>query len=244
MGVHIPYFYNSTLVILFAFVVAAWLPDTDRAHRRIRIASVAIVVLCCGSGLLLAEGNYVSNLKYNSEQADLARWFARDEVLPNDLVITRFTGSSYDNCEWVPLLSDAEVMYCRNAQLTLTAQQNREIQRLREVLYLYFSGKDQHWLENATQFEQYGLYGEISSFHAPAERSARIVALRQEMLPLFEQVEHGEPTTTEFFRRFRRVWVLQNRADQGFRDDRLSSYLEINGREEAGTLMVTMAMPK
>jgi len=205
---------------------------------------VTVVVLCCGFGFLLAEGNYRSNLKFNVEQTDLARWFARGEVSSNDLVITRFAGTAFDDCEWIPLLSDAQVLYCRNAQLTLTAQQNRAIQRLRETLYLYFDGKDQQWLANATQFEPYGLYGEISSFHTAAERSARIAALRREMLPLFEQIERRDPAIMMFFRRFQRIWVIENREDQKFLADRLSSYMGITAREDSRSLVITMATPR
>ena len=244
MGNHIPYFYNSTLVILFVFVVSVWIPDTARGRRLTSIASLAIVVVCCGSGLILAEGNYKSNLTFNREQADLSRWLAQGQVAANDLVITRFSNSSYDDCEWIPLLSNAEVLYCRNAQLTLTAEQNRELQRFREVLYLYFDGKDHLWLENATQFEPYGLYGEISSFHTSAERSARIAALRREMQPFFEQIERRDPAITGLFHQFRRVWVIERRGDDGFQDQRLRTYMDIKRREDAGSLNVSMAEPK
>lgn len=244
MGNHIPYFYNSTLVILFVFVVSVWIPDTHRGRSLASITSLAIIVVCCGSGLILAEGNYRSNLAFNREQADLSRWLAQGQVATNDLVITRFSSSSYDDCEWIPLLSNAEVLYCRNAQLTLTAEQNRELQRFREVLYLYFDGKDHLWLETATQFEPYGLYGEISSFHTPAERSARIAALRQEMQPFFEQIEHRDPAITRLFQQFRRIWVIERRGGDRFQDQRLSSYMEIKGREDAGSLSVSMAEPK
>jgi hypothetical protein len=66
----------------------------------------------------------------------------------------------------------------------LTPQQNGQVQRWREVLYLYFAGKDGRWLERMTDVEFYGFYGDLSAFHSPAERAARIADLRPEMLPL------------------------------------------------------------
>jgi len=134
----------------------------------------------------MAHGNYKANLPYNVEQADLSNWFTRGQVSPNDLIITQFESSQYDDCEWIPLLSSAQGLYCRNAQVILTPDQNRDVQRLREVFYLYFDGKDHQWLETSSQFARTGLYGELNSFRTPEELAARIVALRQEMRPLFE----------------------------------------------------------
>lgn len=244
MGVHIPYFYNSTLVILLMFLGSAYIPNSGRAVRMVRIGSFAIIVACFALGFAMAEGNHVSNLGFNLEQSDLSQWFARGKVSPDDLVITQLTDSAYDDCEWVPLLSSAQVLYCRNAQLTLTAQQNREVQRLREVIYLYFNGKDQHWLENTTQFEGYGLYGELSSFHRPAARQERIVALRNEMRPYFKEVEDQSSSITGFFRGFRRIWIVQKRDDPQFVNSRLGSYFDIKNREAARTLMITEATAK
>jgi hypothetical protein len=241
---HITYFYDSTIVILFMFLASAYIPNGAQSLRRSRMVALGTVVLCFACGFLMAEGNYRSNLPYNLEQADLARWFGRGEVSAHDLVITRFTGSQYDDCEWIPLLSEAEVLYCRNAQLTLTPDQNRDVQRLREVLYLYFDGKDHQWLENTNQFERYGFYGELSSYHRPEEQTARILALRREMLPFFDRIEHNDPSIQNFLRRFRRVWIIQNRRDQAFVDARLGSYLDLKERETAGSLVVTSAYPK
>jgi hypothetical protein len=70
----------------------------------------------------------------------------------------------------------------------------------------YFDGKDHQWLESSSQFARTGLYGELESFRTPEELSARIVALRQEMRPLFGAIERQDPSITTFFSRFRRVW--------------------------------------
>jgi hypothetical protein len=245
MGNHIPYFYDSTIAILFTFSICTWMSSIGKPSRLMRLGSFAVIGVCCASGLIMAEGTYRSNLPFNLEQADMARWFARGDTSAQDLVITRFTTTGYDDCEWVPLLSPAEVLYCRNAQLALTADQNRGLQRLREVLYLYFAGKDRQWVQNTTaEFEQYGMYGEVSSFTKPENRTQRILALRQEMLPLFQRVEDQDSSMSKFFRRFRRVWIIENREGQRFTAQRLNSYLEIKRQEIVGSVIVTAANPK
>lgn len=238
---HIGYFYQCTIVILFVFLASAYFPAAGRSLRVARIASVVVVALCCVYGFLMAQGNYKANLPYNVELADFAEWMARGEVSANDLIITQFENSRYDDCEWIPLLSEAESLFCRDAQVILTPEQKRDVQRLREVIYLYFDGKDRQWLENATQFTRTGLYGELSSFRKPEELNARIDALRQGMRPFFDRVEQKDPTVASFFRQFRHVWVLQNRQ---FSNERLASYLDLSQPQTSGTLLITPAKPK
>jgi hypothetical protein len=241
---HIGYFYNATITILAMFLVSAHLPAAVRPLRVVQIAAIAVLVFCIAFGCLMAQANYKGNLPYNLEQADLSNWFARGQVSTNDLIITQFQTSRYDDCEWIPLLSDAQLLYCRNAQVILTPDQNRDVQRLREVLYLYFDGKDHQWLESSTQFARTGLYGELESFRTPEELSARIVALRDEMRPIFDTVERQDPAITSFFRRFRRVWVIQNRHNQLFSNERLATYLKLDDPEVSGDLTITPAQPK
>jgi hypothetical protein len=244
LGIHMGYFYQSTIIILFIFLASAYLPGGAQGLRLTRIVSLATVGLCFVYGVFMAEGNYRTFLPYNLVQADLASWFGRGEVSDGDLVITQYAGTQCDPCEWIPLLSDAQVLYCRNAQLALTSEQNRDVQRPREVMYLYLDGKDHQWLENATNFEWYGLYGELSSFRRPEERTARVVALRREMLPFFERIENGDPSIHDFFRRFRRIWIIQDRQNPALVDARLRSYLDLKEQEIAGSLQINSANPR
>ena len=244
LNTHIGYFYQPTIVILFIFLASAYFPITPGPLRLARIVSLATVGLCFVYGLLMAEGNCRTSLPYNLVQADLANWFERGQVSARDLVITPYVDTQCDPCEWIPLLSDAEVLYCRNAQLALTPEQNRDVQRRREVMYLYFAGMDHQWLENATRLERYGLYGDLSSFHEPEERSARLIALRREMRPIFESVENGDSSIRDFFRRFERVWIIQDRQRPAFVNARLTSYLDLKKQEVAGSLLITESDPK
>jgi len=241
---HIGYFYQSTIVTLLIIQVSSWMSGVSRPLRLTRIISLAVVVVCCVFGIFSVEGNYRANRDSNLELADLASWMGRGEVSDQDLVITRFAGTRYDNCEWIPLLSKAEALYCRNAQVALTPIQNRDVQRYREVLYLYFDGKDSKWLQNATGFERYGLYGEQSSYRTPREQAERVVALRNEMLPLFQRVEQSDLTTRDFFRRFRRVWIVQGPQTGKFVDTRLGNYLNLGQTETVGRLQITSSNPK
>jgi hypothetical protein len=241
---HIGYFYQPTVVILLVFLASAHIPEQGQSLPFVRCVSFAAVILCCFYGFLSADANYREWLPYNLAQADLAQWFGRHKVSADDLVITQFEGASYDACEWVPLLSQAEVLYCRNAQLSLTAEQNRRIQRFREVLYLYFDGKDRAWFQTTDGFDRYGLYGDVITFHQPVERAERLAYLRGEMIPLFDQISQREAPISDYFHRFRRVWVIQSRQNPTFPETRLSSYFDLKEQDQVGSLLIRLATPK
>lgn len=241
---HIGYFYQSTIVTLAIFLVSSWISGASGPLRLARVIALVVVTVCCLYGIFSAEGNYRANRDSNLELVDFANWMGRGEVSEHDLVITRFAGAGYDNCEWLPLLSKAQVLYCRNAQVALTPVQNRDVQRYREVLYLYFDGKDSQWLQNATAFERYGLYGELTSYRTPRERAERVAALRSEMLPFFQRVDQGDSTTRDFFRSFRSIWIVQGAEPGKFVDARLGNYVDLGQTESVGRLEITSSHPK
>jgi len=117
------------------------------------------------------------------------------------------------------------------------------VQRLREVLYMFFDGKDHQWLENSTHFERYGLYGDLSSFRKPEELAARVVALRNELHPLFDRIENNDPSIRAFFHRFRHVWIIQS-PNHTFVKPRLESYLNLKDQETTGSLLVISSEAK
>jgi hypothetical protein len=234
---HAGYFVHSTIAILFTFVVSAYAPSYGKASILLRRGSLAVSAFCLLNAALVAIASTRQNLPDNLEQADIVRWFERGQVSRDDLVIAQ-----YDACAWVPLLSKTETLFCRPAQCLLTPEQNRQLQRFREVLYLYFDGKDHQWLETATQFERYGFYFELTG--KGTDRDERITAVRSEMRPFFEQIERGDPSIKEFFRRFRKVWIVQQAQNPVFVDSHLSSYLDIQNNETVGGLQITSAVAK
>lgn len=189
--------------------------------------------------MLLAEANYRQHLGRNLDQADVVHWAQANQVGSNDLVI-----APHEICTWVPLVSPARVLFCPIAQCVLSPAQNQQVQRFREVLYLYFTGKDRNWLETATtHFEQYGFYYETSA--KGEDPSAAIAKSRTEMRPYFKLVEAQDPSVRELFRGYRNVWILQpSQASSTFRDESLSTYLTLQRTETIGGLRVTLASAK
>ena len=233
---HAGYFVHPTIVILIVFLVSCHTPRREGVAAFLSWAEIAVVAIYLVTGLFLAKASYQAYLPRNIEQADIGIWLGNGKVGPQDLVLARD-----EACTWVPLLSPSRVLFCRVAQCLLAPEQNRDVQRLREVLYLYFIGKDGQWLEHTTQFERYGFYYETSA--TGEDLNTQVRGVRAEMRPLFEQVERGDPAIRQYFQSFRRIWVVQDAANPTFVDARLGSYMDLKERERVGSLVITSATP-
>ena len=211
---HIGYFYQSTIVILFIFLASAYLPSDAQRLRLARIVSLLAtigVALCLVYGFFMAEGNYRAYLPYNLAQADLAIWLGHGEASARDLVITQYAGTQCDACEWIPLLSSAE-------RCSTAATPSSPLHRSKIAMYSVCEkfctctllGKIKNG--STTRLNSNGMAFTVSSRLSVnrEERIARITALRQEMRPLFERIEHDDPLVHNFFRGFRRVWIIRS----------------------------------
>jgi hypothetical protein len=235
---HAGYFVHPTIVILSAFLFAAHVPN-HTSPTFLRMGALAAIMFCVANGTLQAEGGYRAYLERNRVQADLATWLSSGQVSADDLVIT----TDHDTCSWVPLLSKAQVLFCRIAQCLLTPEQNLSVQRQREVLYLFFLGWDRNWLRTTnTGFESHGFYNEIQIKGEDPEKLR--YKSRSALAPIFEKVETGDAAIYDFFRRFHRVWVVEDPSEQPFSREHLRTYLALGEEESAGALVITAASPK
>src|SRR5262249_17161969 len=142
---HASYFEHATIVLMLTFAVAGWISRTSQRALVSRIFVPLTIAFFCLNGLLLAETGYRKLLPTNREQVDMVRWFEEGMVGDTDLIVTQ-----HDLCAWLPFLTRAQVLYCRNSQAMLTPAQNRSLQRQRESWYLYFMGNGSQWLNNVS----------------------------------------------------------------------------------------------
>jgi hypothetical protein len=242
---HASYFEHATLAILLTFTVGALASNLAGWSVKLRLAFVLATCFFWVNGIFLAESGYRRALPFNREQADLVNWLGRGEVGSDDLLITQ-----HDTCGWVPFLTRAPVLFCRNSQAMLTPQQNRDIQRVREAWYLYFIGKDIPWVEsviadpnNVHRLETYGMYGEVSSYLGE-ERTRQVEYIRSQLTPLLKRIDTRDPTATRFLSQFKRIWIVQDQHAPIFIPARLDEYLDIHSEETSGDLVVVSATPK
>jgi len=244
---HGGYFVQLTATVLFVFVASAGTRYFANRSGALRFVLGAIIVFLVLNGILIARATYQVFLPYNQEDAQLTRALQSDSVGTDDLVIARSVLVD-DDCAWVPLASSAHSLYCRSAQVLLSPEQNQQIQRFRQGLYLYFTNKDRNWVEHVlddpnavTELTRLMFLGQVTT--DLAERKKGIEAVRAELLPVLDRAERNDPEVRSFFSRYRRILVVDNTAHPDFSSSRLSEYLKIEKEQTIGNLLIRTYRP-
>lgn len=237
---HAGHFFHSSVAILVAFLVATRLGDPGNrvgVNAR-RVATVFLIA----NGTLLTIGTFRNYFPENQEQAGFAKAIAG--YGPGVLVIARSKNVD-DPCGWVNLLIRTEVLYCTDAETMLTGEQNLEIQRPRQAIYLFLTGHDTALLEQALAgpsrrdlMYQLGYWAEATSL-SPVEQEDGVREIRRDLLPHLEAVERQEPSTGEFFRGFAKIVVVDNQEEPVFIASRLACFLNLTSEHDAGHLRVS-----
>jgi hypothetical protein len=175
-------------------------------------------------------------------QAELAQSLKADPPLATDLVIARSLFVD-DDCALVPLLSNSHSLFCRNAQVLLSPEQNQQIQRFRQALYLYFTNRDDRWVEHIlddpnamSELTRLMFLGQVEA--NAEDRQRGVESVRQELIPLLIKVQNHDPVVRSFFAQYRRVMVIDHVADPYFSTQRLSAYLKIERQQTVGKLLI------
>ena len=243
---HAAYFVHATAAVLAAFLLSSALSFLRSGGAIARSVLYGILGLLILNGLLVAEATYRFSWAANQEQTEIARVLTSDPLQENDLVIARSLTVD-DDCAWVPLISKSHVLFCRSAQVLLSPEQNQQIQRFRQALYLYFTNKDALWVERVlndragAELSRLTFLGQITT--NAESRQKNIDAVRSELIPLLVKVEKRDPEVVDFFGRYRRIIVIDDSQDPYFAGSRLSQYLQIGKQQRLGKLLVLDCIP-
>jgi hypothetical protein len=246
---HAGHFVHVTMATLFTFLLAAPLATMLGNSRIVRSVLGIFLAILLLNGAFLASGSYRGFLPINREVVELSRlqgvWSPRN----GDLVIAR-SKSVDDPCGWIVLLSKAPVLFCTDAEVMLTPQQNRDIHRFRQAVYLYLSGKDSGLLKRAltapdpsSQMYQLGYWAEATSL-STEERREGIRAIQADLVPWLERVENHDVTVNSFFRQFQRIIVIDNQRDRTFAAERLALFLKLEGQQNSDGLVLLSYVPR
>jgi len=241
---HAAHFIHTSIAILFIFLLSATLVcaqcKSDQWKSRAGIAVACVIVAV--NGILLSLGTYRGFFVYNQENVELAKDLAGpSRPNQNDLVIARSTNVD-DPCGWIFLLTQNQVLYCTDAEVMLTPQQNIDIHRFRQAIYLYLTGRDSESLRRMLAepnrlnlMYQLGYWAEAASL-SPAEQADGVRAVEREVIPLLERVEHRDVAVSDFFHQFRRIIVVDNPKNPAFSQARLASFLKLEDERQDGLL--------
>ncbi len=246
---HAGYFVNATVAVLLTFILSALCLRLRATARYSRFALGAVTLLLAVNAMLLAASTCREFLPLNKQLAETAGLLESIPVRADDLLIVPAKIVD-DVCEWVPLVSSAKVLYCRNAAGLLPPNQDT-IQRLRQALYLYFTGIDSQQLERITEDHKaveeqmrlayYG--GGVSSFRKDV-RERGLQAIRMDLIPALDDAERHDPEMPTLLRRYSRILVVDNRQNPIFDRQRLASYLVILKEAPGKDLTVLFCSPK
>lgn len=248
MSHHGGYFIQATVAVLLVFLVSNLYARLLRASRAWRYVMGALIPILMMNGLLLAHGMYREFLPGNDGEAQLADAVQSAAPQAADLVLAHSL-SVDDDCAWVPLLSPSHVIYCRNAQVLLSPGQNRDVQRSRQALYLYFTGKDARWVEQIlndpaalSELTRLMFLGQVATNKADRDEAAREV--RTDLIPKLNRIEQKDPAVRSFFAQYENIFVIDKIVDPYFSEERLSQYFNIENRSTAGRLKILRATPR
>jgi hypothetical protein len=166
-----------------------------------------------------------------------------------DLLVARSTTVD-DRCGWMVLLSSAPVLFCPDAEVMLTPQQNHDVQRFRQAVYLHLTGDSSGRLQRALAGPdpsvlvwRLGYWAEAIS-PSLEERRQGIQAIQSDLIPWLERVENHDAAVVTFLREFRRIIVIDSRREPTFAEDRLASFLNLESKQNREDFVLSYYSPK
>jgi hypothetical protein len=237
------------MATLTVFLVAAAMKALPPEPFTVRSVSGVLLALISLNGVFLVFGNYEDFLPPNLEIVQLFRLQPGLNPSQTDLIIARSTTVD-DPCGWVALLSPSPELFCTDAQVMLTPQQNHDIHRFRQAVYLYLTGEDSTRLQQALAAPdpakliwRLGYWAEAISPSAE-ERRQGIQAIQSDLIPRLARVENHDAEVVAFFRKFRRVVVVDSKRDSVFAETRLSTFMSLESKRDSGDFVLLYYTPR
>jgi hypothetical protein len=246
---HGTYFVHMALAILLVTVATGTLARIQKFPRFLSNMLVVIICFLITHGALTARGTYARFLPFNAAQAEAAGGLESEDLEQNDLVIAnaRFVD---DTTSWIPLLSSATVLFCRNAEFLLTAEQENNIQQYREAIYLYLTGHDRVRLDRALspagsiKEQKFLSLTQRRQLLEGPHRDSALVEMRNGLGAFLSRIENQDPDTVRFFRKYARILVIDTAERPTFVASRLENYLQITRSERGRDIVFSWYKPR
>lgn len=245
---HAGYFVPLTATVLLTFLLSTGTRSLPGYGKATRLAIVLLKVFLVANGIVLAQTTFRASLPANKVQAEVTRSLLAEQPQADDLVIARSFFVD-DDCSWVHLVTSSHALFCRSAQVLLSPDQNKQIHRFRQALYLYFTGKDSGWVEQVLGDPSAGVEVARLMFLGQftnnlAERQKGEDAVRHDLIPLLARAEHSDAGVHSFFLRYHRVFVFDGGDRPTFAVSRLKEYLTIQEHKTVGNLVILECIPR
>jgi hypothetical protein len=242
------YFVHTVLVILLVTIATNVLESGTTNGKVTSGVFVAVGGFFVILGVLAAAGTYAKSLQLNATQAEVASLLKSAGLGSSDLVIAKARPVDSTPC-WLPLLSSASVLFCRDAELVLAPDQEKDIQQYRNAMYLYLTGYDTSSLEKALSptgsiEEQKSIASVQDNFVLEGpHRDAALIETRNALIPMLSGVETHDPEAVHFFRQYKTILVIDSAERPIFLTSRLDSFLHLARSERVGDIVLSWYNP-
>ena len=134
--------------------------------------------------------------------------------------------------------------------MLLSERQYRDVQRFRQAIYLYLTGKSERQLEAIMRTPalidkqlRLAYFGGIVPFRED-DRRGGLEEVRTDLFPLLEGVEHHDDRATGFFHHYAHVIVVDSKMHPVFDRQRLNSYLTVQQERTWGEESILICAAK
>ncbi len=236
---HAGYFVQVSLGIEIAFLF--WALRGVSSARILRVCSTGLAICFIGNGLLASRATAVSHLEVNNYLSRFASTAKAVHLTSTDLVIAPATYVD-DVSATIPLISDAHVLFARNAEILLDATQTQTLQRQRQALFLYFCGRDSQWVEEALSEKSIPLsvltLGNAFMVRDASRRTTVQEDVRQTLLPWMRTLERGNQSP--LLRQYQRLVFLDDDRNPIFDQSRVDNMVTISESYSLNGVRVTI----
>jgi hypothetical protein len=247
---HAGHFVHTTVAVLVTFAAATVFTSyRNRASWQARAFVALFSLLLLVNGVFLAAGTYQAFRGVNHDVAELSNLRRSWNPSVGDLVIARSKVVD-DTCGWIPLISASPVLFCTDAEVMLSPQQDRDVHRFRQALYLYFIGEDSSSLQRGLSttdpsplMYRLGYWAEAVSQSAE-ERKQGVRQIQADLIPLLQKVEERDGEASTFFHGYSRIVVIDKSQDPTFVRERLGSFLQLERQRDFEDLVISFYKPK
>ena len=229
---HIWYFVHTVMAVLAIGLIGEAQPWLERHGRR--MAPLAAVSVAGATLIYGGAAGYLTHRWYlprNAPRAQLVT--ALSTAAPDDLIVAP-NDMLEDETSWLPLASKGRVLFSRSAEFVLGAADAAEDAR-RLALFLYLRGETAEstraalWQRGVSPHQRFLVGFRRTQLLSSGERERVLDGVERELLPALRDAERLAPDVVRFFRRYRRILVIDRIDDPFFRADRVTAVVRLDG---------------
>lgn len=174
-------------------------------------------------------------------EAQIVRIVSENNMGKDNLVIASANNVD-DTSTWIPLVTQAHVIFSRDSHFVLPVKNAYDIYFYREALYLYMGGRDSAWVKFNLRKPRFVIFPTTLPLNVP-DREKTISYVEAILLPLMSRIEAGDPDTFKLLRSYNRILVIDDADNPMFLRNNLSKYLTIIKEEIRGLSLLLWCKP-